>query len=108
MAVVESHADRAGAARAHLVAVLLKDGVLRSPEWVEAFGAVPREVFVPRFFRRDDVGGWTAVDRSDPRGVQSGVSWVSESVLPSGSVNQAMRAPPGAVQAPRSSWAMPA
>lgn len=34
-----------------MVEQLTRDGALRTPEWREAFGAVPREVFVPAFSR---------------------------------------------------------
>ncbi|MGH3718891.1 MAG: methyltransferase domain-containing protein [Pseudonocardiaceae bacterium] len=36
------------------------------PGWAEVFTAVPRHVFIPRFFRRDTTGDLIAIDGSDP------------------------------------------
>lgn len=52
--------------RAAFVKVLQASGDLRSPEWAAAFRAVPRHVFVPRFFVRTDEGLWRSVDESSP------------------------------------------
>lgn len=41
-------------------------GVLANPAWRAAFAAVPRHVFLPRFFRACGDGTWVAVDESDP------------------------------------------
>jgi methyltransferase of ATP-grasp peptide maturase system len=51
--------------RRRLVEHLLDEDVLHAPEWIAAFRAVPRHVFLPRFFA--PAGGlWAAVDRGDP------------------------------------------
>jgi methyltransferase of ATP-grasp peptide maturase system len=52
-------------ARVGMVARLRREGWLRSAEWIAAFGAVPREVFVRRFFGRT-TEGWVAVGDGDP------------------------------------------
>jgi methyltransferase of ATP-grasp peptide maturase system len=57
--------DRPAELRQRLVDRLIADGHLLAPEWAAAFGAVPREKFVPRYFLFADGGGHTAVDRSD-------------------------------------------
>ncbi|MEU2609338.1 methyltransferase domain-containing protein [Streptomyces albus] len=44
----------AGELRQRMVQQLIDDGALRSPQWREAFTAVPREIFVPRFARREN------------------------------------------------------
>ncbi|MEU3710474.1 hypothetical protein [Streptomyces catenulae] len=46
-------AIRSGILRRRLVQQLTRDGALRSRYWHEAFSAVPRELFVPRFTRRE-------------------------------------------------------
>lgn len=52
--------------RSALVAQLVADGNLRSPAWIEAFGSVPREVFVPAFFRQHDhAPGFVRIGRDD-------------------------------------------
>lgn len=51
---------------AALAAELADDGAIRSPEWRVAFTDVPRHVFVPRFFRRDETGELVAIAGSDP------------------------------------------
>jgi len=51
--------------RRRLVEQLLDEDVLHAPEWIAAFRAVPRHVFLPRFFTA--AGGlWAAVERGDP------------------------------------------
>ncbi|MEU6222539.1 ATP-grasp peptide maturase system methyltransferase [Streptomyces sp. NPDC047042] len=45
--------------RRQLVRRLEKDGRLRSPEWRAAVAAVPRHMFVPRFYRESDAPGVT-------------------------------------------------
>lgn len=52
--------------RRQLVDQLTAAGHLTDPGWIDAFAAVPREVFAPRYFTFADGGGHTAVDRSDP------------------------------------------
>ncbi len=51
--------------RRRLVQHLLSEDVLHDPEWVAAFRAVPRHVFLPRFFAPAS-GLWAAVARGDP------------------------------------------
>ncbi|MGB6162357.1 MAG: methyltransferase domain-containing protein [Pseudonocardiaceae bacterium] len=48
--------DPAALWRAELVKTLVARGVLTDPVWREAFATVPREVFVPRFARREQGG----------------------------------------------------
>ncbi|OXM71569.1 methyltransferase domain-containing protein [Amycolatopsis vastitatis] len=56
---------RSARLRRRLVELLLDEDVLHAPEWVAAFRAVPRHVFLPRFFV--PAGGlWAAVERGDP------------------------------------------
>jgi len=56
---------RSARLRRRLVEQLLDEDVLHAPEWIAAFRAVPRHVFLPRFFV--PAGGlWAAVDRGDP------------------------------------------
>ena len=43
--------DRYGDRRARMVERLIRDGVLRTPRIIEAVGAVPRHLFVPRLLR---------------------------------------------------------
>jgi protein-L-isoaspartate O-methyltransferase len=49
---VSTALDPAAPWRARLVTALVEQGVLTDPAWREAFATVPREVFVPRFARR--------------------------------------------------------
>jgi protein-L-isoaspartate O-methyltransferase len=51
---------------ATLAATVIADGQLADPGWAEVFAAVPRHVFVPRFFRRDTTGELIAIDGRDP------------------------------------------
>lgn len=51
--------------RRRLVEHLLGEDVLHDPAWIAAFRAVPRHVFLPRFFVPDR-GLWAAVTRGDP------------------------------------------
>ena len=53
-------------ARATTLAATVADGQLADPGWAEAFAAVPRHVFVPRFFRRDATGDLIAIEGNDP------------------------------------------
>ena len=53
-------------ARATTLAATVADGQLADPGWAEVFAAVPRHVFVPRFFRRDTTGDLIAIEGSDP------------------------------------------
>jgi protein-L-isoaspartate O-methyltransferase len=56
--------DTVWQARAAALAATVRE--LADPGWAEAFAAVPRHVFVPRFFRRDTTGHLIAIDGSDP------------------------------------------
>ncbi len=49
-----------------LVAELTAKGALRTPAWQAAFTAVPRHLFVPLIYRRDQRGDLRAVDSNDP------------------------------------------
>jgi protein-L-isoaspartate O-methyltransferase len=53
-------------AHAAALAAIVADEELAEPGWAQAFAAVPRHVFVPRFFRRDTTGELIAIDGSDP------------------------------------------
>ncbi|GLZ82116.1 protein-L-isoaspartate O-methyltransferase [Actinorhabdospora filicis] len=53
-------------ARAELVASLTGAGSLRTDAWTRAFAAVPREVFLPRFFRQGGNSRWEAIDAAHP------------------------------------------
>ena len=48
-----------------LVAELTAEGALRTPVWQAAFAAVPRHLFVPLIYRRDQRGDLRAVDSHD-------------------------------------------
>lgn len=61
-----STVSTAPALRRQLVDQLVAAGVLRNAGWRDAFLSVPRELFLPRFFRFDQAkGAFTAVDRTD-------------------------------------------
>lgn len=64
---------RSARLRRRLVEHLLDEDVLHAPEWIAAFRAVPRHVFLPRFFA--PAGGlWAAVDRGDPGWLETAYS----------------------------------
>ncbi|MGH4008003.1 MAG: hypothetical protein ACRDTH_07565 [Pseudonocardiaceae bacterium] len=48
-----------------LVAELAAKGALRAPEWRAAFTAIPRHLFVPLIYRRDQRGDLRAVNSTD-------------------------------------------
>ncbi len=53
--------------RAHAAALAATVEEVADPGWAEAFAAVPRHVFVPRFFRRNATAGdLIAIEGSDP------------------------------------------
>ncbi|MFD9871210.1 ATP-grasp peptide maturase system methyltransferase [Streptomyces niveus] len=52
--------------RRQLAHRLEKDGRLRSPEWTAAVAAVPRHLFVPRFYRESDAAGLTTWEPVTP------------------------------------------
>jgi methyltransferase of ATP-grasp peptide maturase system len=52
--------------RAHLVRALRTAGYLADPAWRAAFADVPREAFLPEFFRPSGDGRWVAVGTQDP------------------------------------------
>lgn len=57
MSEPEASLDRkAAAARNRMVEKLVAKGNIIDPRWREAFGAVPRHLFVPRFYRNDERG----------------------------------------------------
>lgn len=51
--------------RAQLVRRLRRDGALTDPRWIEAFRAVPRHLFLPRWFESEG-GRWRAADETTP------------------------------------------
>ncbi|ROT32391.1 ATP-grasp peptide maturase system methyltransferase [Micromonospora sp. HM5-17] len=51
---------------ARFLAGLEADGYLSDPAWKQAFGAVPRHVFLPAFFLPLPDGRWQAIDASHP------------------------------------------
>ncbi|MGH3871658.1 MAG: methyltransferase domain-containing protein [Pseudonocardiaceae bacterium] len=51
---------------AHAMTLATTVGEAAGREWAEVFAAVPRHVFIPRFFRRDATGDLVAVDGGDP------------------------------------------
>ncbi|WP_370970238.1 methyltransferase domain-containing protein [Amycolatopsis sp. cg9] len=64
---------RSARLRRRLVEHLLDEDVLHAPEWIAAFRAVPRHVFLPRFFA--PAGGlWAAVDHTDPGWLEAAYS----------------------------------
>ncbi|MGQ0777487.1 MAG: methyltransferase domain-containing protein [Pseudonocardiales bacterium] len=58
--------DRSARLRAAMTQTLIDRGALTDPGWCEAFAAVPREVFVPRFARREQRGALVNYDVTDP------------------------------------------
>lgn len=53
--------------RRQLVDHLTAGGWLRSPGWRDAFASIPREQFLPRFYRPDlQRGGFTTIDQTEP------------------------------------------
>lgn len=53
--------------RHRLVEELVSDGGLTTPAWKEAFAAVPRHLFLPRFYQQTgDHTGWFPVHRQHP------------------------------------------
>ncbi|MGH3826252.1 MAG: methyltransferase domain-containing protein, partial [Pseudonocardiaceae bacterium] len=57
---------RATRLRQALAAALADEGAITSPDWREAFAAVPRHLFTPRFFLHAEEGGYRAVHSTDP------------------------------------------
>jgi methyltransferase of ATP-grasp peptide maturase system len=68
--------------RAVLVERLVAAGHLRSRPWIDAFEAVPRHVFLERFFRQPaDSSGWQAISASDPGALEliyTDATWVTQ------------------------------
>jgi methyltransferase of ATP-grasp peptide maturase system len=61
-------ADPSGTAarlRSRMVRALVRSGTLVDPLWRDAFLAVPRHAFLPRYFQQHS-GRWAAVQRGDP------------------------------------------
>jgi methyltransferase of ATP-grasp peptide maturase system len=65
MAEIEDPADWPDRAR-RLADALQRQGVIRDPRWRAAVEAVPRHVFVPRFYDTTSDGGFAVVDGADP------------------------------------------
>lgn len=53
-------------AHARMVDRLVAAGELRTEPWIRAFRAVPRHLFLPRFFWPTPTGDWAAVEAHDP------------------------------------------
>lgn len=56
---------------ARLVDELTEAGKLRSPQWQNAFRAVPRHLFVPTYYQQDGTGTWGAVGTDSPEGLDA-------------------------------------
>ncbi|WUU84368.1 methyltransferase domain-containing protein [Streptomyces cellulosae] len=54
----------ASAAARQQMAAALTEG--RVSEWTDAFAAIPRHVFVPRFYQQDTTGAWQSLTWGDP------------------------------------------
>ncbi|MBT3161543.1 methyltransferase domain-containing protein [Streptomyces sp. Vc74B-19] len=59
----------ASAAARQQMAAALTGG--RVSEWTEAFAAIPRHVFVPRFYQQDSTGAWQSLTWGDPGYLES-------------------------------------
>lgn len=68
--------------RRAMVERLVAAGDLRSQPWIDAFGSVPRHVFLPEFFRQSaDLSGWDAVSAHDPGALEliyTDTTWVTQ------------------------------
>lgn len=62
-----------------LVDRLVADKELTDPAWERAFRAVPREIFIPRYFTYAATGGFSTVDSTDPEWLNT---IYSDAVLP--------------------------
>jgi len=73
---------RAEQLRRSLAETLSADGYLRTRAWKQAFVAMPRHAFLPRFFRQtEDLSGWRTVDASSPDWlalVYTDATWVTQ------------------------------
>ena len=74
--------ERAEQPRHRLAETLSTNGYLRTPAWQQAFAAVPRHLFLPRFYRQTaDLSGWETVDH-DSAGwldlVYTDTTWVTQ------------------------------
>lgn len=65
MATTASLSRSAPGHRRRLVESLRRERVLSDPDWIAAFTAVPRHVFLRRFFTPEEAG-WRAITESDP------------------------------------------
>ncbi|WP_230416249.1 ATP-grasp peptide maturase system methyltransferase [Micromonospora tarapacensis] len=65
-----------------MVEQMVAAGSLRSGPWLAAFTAVPRHLFLRRFFRQSgDLSGWEAVSDTDPGALEmiyDGATWVTQ------------------------------
>ncbi|MBN1173027.1 MAG: ATP-grasp peptide maturase system methyltransferase [Micromonosporaceae bacterium] len=65
-----------------MVETLATDGDLASPAWRKAFAAVPRHLFLPRFYRQTtDLAGWEPIDQHHPDWlnlVYTNQTWVTQ------------------------------
>jgi methyltransferase of ATP-grasp peptide maturase system len=64
MVVIADVGGTAARLRSRMVRALVRNGTLTDPAWREAFLAVPRHAFLPRYFQQK-AGRWSAVDRAD-------------------------------------------
>jgi protein-L-isoaspartate O-methyltransferase len=83
--------------RAHAAALADTVAEVAGPGWVEAFAAVPRHVFIPRFFRRDDTGELVAIEGSDPA---RRAQWLQEVYSDTALTTQLGQIDPGATLRP--------
>lgn len=80
-----------------LVDELVTDGALRSSEWCSAFAHVPRHLFVPLIYRRDQRGDLRAIDGHDPAQRDR---WLTEVYSDDSLVTQLAQVRPGYARAP--------
>src|SRR5918999_2845291 len=67
--------------RERFVRELAAGGFLHSPSLAAAFGDVPRDEFLPRFFRPTEAGRWEAIDGRHPQWLElvyTNVTWVTQ------------------------------
>ncbi|MGH3752981.1 MAG: methyltransferase domain-containing protein [Pseudonocardiaceae bacterium] len=75
-----------------LVAELTAEAALRTPGWQAAFAAVPRRLFVPLIYRRDQRGDLRAVDGHDPAQRET---WLTEVYSDDSLITQLAQVRPG-------------
>ncbi|MGH3872976.1 MAG: methyltransferase domain-containing protein [Pseudonocardiaceae bacterium] len=75
-----------------LAAELIAEGALRTPGWRSAFEQVPRHLFVPLIYRRDQRGDLRAVDGRDPAQRET---WLTEVYCDDSLITQLAQVRPG-------------